>query len=107
LKLFIKTFTLVLSQVSGFISAVLGYEAFRIYSGAEYNGGLLGLDIPFVYQTKEIYSQYCLWLCIWLFMLCIAGVLFSLRNKRIAALVTGFIIIITLFVIVYLNGRYT
>jgi len=106
LRLFQKTLTLLLSQFAGFVAAVTGYEVVKIKLGTPYLKPLWGLDIPYIYQTETVYIKYCTFLFIWFLLLCILGVITSLKNKKIIPIAIAVLISLSLFLLVYLNGRY-
>lgn len=93
-------------QIAGFIAAVLGFEIFKLLTGTAYTVGIWGLDIPYIYQTKEIYIYYCIALGIWFLTLSVLGV-FSLLKKQITLmLVYTLIVLISIFLVVFFNGRF-
>ena len=106
LNIFIKIITLILCQVAGFIAAVTGYEVIKISYGTPYDKPLWGLDIPFVYQTEKIYSNYCLFISLGFLVLCIFGVITALKNKKIFSIIISIGIIVTIIILIFLNGRY-
>lgn len=71
-----------------------------------YSEPLWGIDIPFIYQTEKIYTIYCLGLSVWFLLLCITGVIASLKNKKILPLIISVLIILSIFLVIFLNGRY-
>jgi len=106
LKRFTNIITIVFAQISGFLSAVFGYESFKIMGGAKYEKGIWGLDIPLIYQTGTIYKEYCFFLFIWFLVLCFTGVIAATKRKIYLAALVSILCIASLFLIIYLNGRY-
>ncbi|MCX6188085.1 MAG: hypothetical protein NTW54_00485 [Bacteroidetes bacterium] len=106
MKSFIKIVTLLMAEIAGFFAAVLGYEVVKISIGMTYSKGLWGLEIPYLYQTKEIYLMYCLGWSLWFLLLCVIGVFTALRNKKAIPIAISILFLISVLVLLFLNGRY-
>ena len=83
MNILLKILAVLCFQIAGFIAAVLGFEIFKLFTGTAYATGIWGLDIPYIYQTKEIYINYCLALGIWFLTISILGVLALLRKQSV------------------------